>query len=159
MNSMKTQKGVKALAIRTLTELEKEMDEHSEKFNKELKNIRSPVKVKKIYIITEMNNTLEGINSSQIEEHISDPEDRIMEITQWEKQKEKQNFNNENSLRDFLDNTKCTSICITEVPQGEVKEKTAENVFDKLTAENFPNLKNKTDIQTMIHTGFQTKMN
>ena len=47
MNSMKTQKGVKALAIRTLTELEKEMDEHSEKFNKELKNIRSPVKVKK----------------------------------------------------------------------------------------------------------------
>jgi len=106
-----------------------------------------------------MNNTLEGINSSQIEEHISDLEDRIMEITQWEQQKGKQNFNNENSLRDFLDNTKCTNICITEVPEGEDKEKTAENVFDKLMAENFPNLKKETDIQTMIHTGFQTKMN
>ena len=37
-----------------------------------------------------MNNTLEGINSSQIEEHISDLEDRIIEITQSELQKEKQ---------------------------------------------------------------------
>ena len=135
------------------------MDEHSEKFSKELKNIQSPVSKKNIYIITEMNNTLEGINSSQIEEHISDLEDRIMEITQWEQQKGKQNFNNENSLRDFLHNTKCTNICITEVPEGEDKEKTAENVFDKLMAENFPNLKKETDIQTMIHIGFQTKMN
>ena len=57
------------------------------------------------------------------------------------------------------DNIKQTNICITEVPEGEDKEKTAENVFDKLMAENFPNLKKETDIQTMIHTGFQTKMN
>ena len=39
-----------------------------------------------------MNTTPEGINSSQIEEHISDLEDRIMEITQWEQQKGKQNL-------------------------------------------------------------------
>ena len=31
-----------------------------------------------------MNDTLEGINSSQTEEHISALEDRIMEITQSE---------------------------------------------------------------------------
>ena len=103
-----------------------------------------------------MNTTQEGINSNQIEEHISDLEDRIMEITQWEQQKGKQNFNNENSLRDFLDNTKCSNICITEVPE-EDREKTAENVLNKLMARNFPNLKKETYIQNMMHRGFQTK--
>ena len=71
--------------------------------------------------------------------------------------KRKTKFNNENSLRDFLDNTKCSNICITEVPEGEDREKTAENVFDKLMARNFPNLKKETYIQTMMHRGFQTK--
>ena len=42
--------------------------------------------------ITEMKNTLEEINSrlGYTEEHISDLEDRIIEITQSELQKEKQ---------------------------------------------------------------------
>ena len=41
-----------------------------------------------------MKNTLEEIKSryGDIQEHISDLEDRIMEITQSEHQKEKQNF-------------------------------------------------------------------
>ena len=42
-------------------------------------------------IVIEMKNTLEGVNSrlGKTEECISDPEDRIMEITQSEQQKEK----------------------------------------------------------------------
>ena len=61
-------------------------------------------------IIAEMKNTLEGINSrlNDTEEHTSDVQDSVMEITQLEQQKEKQIFKNENSLRDLWDNFKCT---------------------------------------------------
>ena len=59
----KHKKEFKALAIRTLTELEKGMDEHSEKFNKELKNIRSLVRIKKyIYIYNNWNEQHTGRN-------------------------------------------------------------------------------------------------
>ena len=48
-----------------------------------------------------MKNT-EGINRLVVtEKHISNLENRIMEITQLEQQKEKQILKNENSLRDL----------------------------------------------------------
>ena len=70
--------------------------------------------------ITEIKNTLEGMNSWIIdtEEGISDLEDRIMEITQWEQQKEKQIFKSENTLRDLWNNIKCTNVQIIGVPEG-----------------------------------------
>ena len=55
----------------------------------------------------------DGVNSRLGDtEHVSDLEDRIREITQSEQQKEKQIVKNENSLRDFCDNVKCTNIHI-----------------------------------------------
>ena len=68
-----------------------------------------------------MKNMLERINSrlGDIEECISDLEDRRMETTQSEQQKEKQIFKNENSLRDFWNNIKHTNINIIGVPEGE----------------------------------------
>ena len=59
-----------------------------------------------------MRNTLRGIKSKigDTEECISILEDRIVEITKSEQKKEKQILNNENSLRDFWDNIKCTNI-------------------------------------------------
>ena len=46
---------------------------------------------------------LEGINSrlGDIEKHISDMEDKIMEIAQWKQQKGKQILETEASLRDL----------------------------------------------------------
>ena len=52
-------------------------------------------------------------------ERIHDLEDRIMEITQSEQQKEKQIFKNENSLKHLRDNNKHTNICIIGAPEGE----------------------------------------
>ena len=72
-----------------------------------------------------MKNTLEGINSrltGHTEGGISDLEDRIMEITQSEQQKEKQILKNENSLRDIWDNIKCTNLHIIGVPEGEERK-------------------------------------
>ena len=57
---------------------------------------------------TEMNNTLEGINSSiaEAEEWINDLEDRMMEITGAEQIIEKRMQRNEDSLRDLWNNIK-----------------------------------------------------
>ena len=82
-------KELKVLGIRMLAELGKRIDEHSENFNKEVEDINEPIRTEE-YNNWNEKNTLEGIISrlSNTEEHISDLEDRIMEITQIENQKE-----------------------------------------------------------------------
>ena len=58
--------------------------------------------------ITEVENTLEGINSriTEAEEWISELEDRMVKITAAEQNKQKRMKRNEDSLRDLWDNTK-----------------------------------------------------
>ena len=62
--------------------------------------------------ITEMKNTLEGINGriTEAEEWISDLEDKIVEISNAEQNKEKRMKRIEDSLRDLWDNIKSTNI-------------------------------------------------
>ena len=57
-------------------------------------------------------NTLDGINSriTEAEERISDLEDKMVEITTAEQDKEKRLKRTEDSLRDLWDNIKCTNI-------------------------------------------------
>ena len=71
--------------------------------------------------ITEMKNTLEGINSriTEAEEWISDLEHRTVEFTATEQDKEKRMKRNEDSLRDLWDNIKRTNIRVI----GSQKEK------------------------------------
>ena len=77
------------------------MEKIQETFNKELEELKSKQ--------TMMNNTineihsLEGINSRimEEEERISDLEDKIVEITTAEQNKEKRMKRNEDSLRDL----------------------------------------------------------
>ena len=66
-----------------------------------------------------MKNTLEGMNSriTEAEEWISDLEDRIVEFTAAEQNKEKGMKRNEDSIRDIWDNIKCTNIHIIGVPE------------------------------------------
>ena len=92
--------------------------------------------------ITEMKNTPEGIDSriTEGEEWISDLEDRMVEITAAEQNKEKRMKRNEDSLRDFWNNIKCTNIRIVGVPEGEEREKGPEKIFEEIIVENFPNL-------------------
>ena len=56
--------------------------------------------------ITEMKNTLEGINSriTEAEEQINELEGRMVEITSAEQNKEKRMKRNENCLRDLCEN-------------------------------------------------------
>ena len=81
------------------------------------------------HTITEMKNTREGINSrvTEAEEQITDLEDRMVEFTAMEQNKEKRMKRKEDSLRDVWDNIKCTTICIIGVPEEE-RERTRENI-------------------------------
>ena len=89
-----------------------------------------------------MKNTLEGINSriTEAEERISDLEDRMVEITAAEQNKEKRMKRNEDSLRDLWDKIKCNNIHIIGVPEGEEREKGPEKIFEEIIVENFPNM-------------------
>ena len=75
--------------------------------------------------ITEMKNTLEGINSriTEAEERISDLEDRMVGFTAAEQNKEKRMKRNEDSQRDLWDNIKRNNIRIIEVPEREERER------------------------------------
>ena len=90
----------------------------------------------------EIKNSLEGINSriTEAEERISDLEDKIMEITSAEQNKEKRMKRIEDSLRDLWDNMKCTNIQIIGVPEEEEKRKWSEKIFEEIIVENFPNM-------------------
>ena len=80
--------------------------------------------------ITEMKTTLEGINSgiTKAEERISDLEERMVEFTAAEQNKEKGMKRNEDSLRDLWDNIKRNNIHIIGVAEGEERERTQKNI-------------------------------
>ena len=92
--------------------------------------------------ITEIKNSLEAANSriQEAEERISEVEDRVVEIMDAEQKREKRLKTNEESLRELWDNVKHTNIHIIGMPEGEVKEKGTEKIFQKTIAKNFPNI-------------------
>ena len=91
-------------------------------------------------VITEMKNTLEGIDNriTEAEERISELENKIVEIIAEEQNKERMKTIEDN-LRDFWDNTKCTNIRIIGVPEEEEK-KEPEKTLEEIIVENFPNM-------------------
>ena len=92
--------------------------------------------------ITEMKTTIEGINSriTEAEERISNLEDRMMEFTAVEQNKEKRMKRNEDSLRHLWDNIKHNNLHIIGVPEGEEREKGPEKIFEEIIVKNFPNM-------------------
>ena len=92
--------------------------------------------------ITEIKNSLEGINSriTEAEEWISELEDKMVEITAREQNKEKRMKRIEYSLRELRDNIKCTNIQIIGVPEEGEKKKGSEKIFEEIIVENFPHM-------------------
>ena len=100
--------------------------------------------------ITEMKNTLEGINSRihKAGEWVSELEDRLVEIIVIEHNKAKRIKRNEDSLRDLWDNIKLNNnIHILGVPEGEFREKGPEKIFEETIDKNFCNMGKETFIQ------------
>ena len=64
----------------------------------------------------------------------------MVEFTAAEQNKEKRMKRNEDRLRDLWDNIKRNNIHIIGVQEGEEREKGAENIFEEIIVENFPNM-------------------
>ena len=112
-----------------------------EMFNKDLEQIKkSQLKINNA--IYEIKNTLEGTMSriTEAEDWIYEVEDKMVEINEAERKKEKRIKSNEDNLRDLWDNVKCPNIRIIGVPEEEDKKKGHEKILEDIIAENFPKL-------------------
>ena len=91
--------------------LGKRMEKIQEMFNKDLEEQKGKQTMMN-NTINEIKNSLEGISSrkTEAEEWISDLEDKILEITTAEQNKQKRMKRIENNLRDLWDNIKCINI-------------------------------------------------
>ena len=81
---------------------------------------------------------------NNVEEWISDVEDRIMEITQTGQRTEnkmKKKKKHESNIRYPWDIIKESNLCIIGILEGEEKEKGIENIFEEIITGIFPNLK------------------
>ena len=67
-------------------------------------------------------------------------EDRMVEINEAERKKEKRIKRNEDNLRDLWDNVKCPNIWIIGVPEEEDKKKGHEKILEEIIVENFPKI-------------------
>ena len=87
-----------------INSLETRIEKMQEMFNKDLEEI---IKSQTIMnnAINEIKNTLEGTNS-----RITEAEDRMVEINEAERKKEKRFKRNEDNLRDLWDNVQCNNI-------------------------------------------------
>ena len=92
--------------------------------------------------INEIKNTLEGTNSriTEAEDSIPEVEDRMVEINESERKKEKRIKRNEDNLRDLQDNSKRPNIRIIGVPEEEDKKKDHEKILEEIIVENFPKM-------------------
>ena len=124
--------------------MEAKIDKMQEMFNKDLEELKNK-QTDMNNTITEMKNTLEGINSriTKAEEWKSELEDRMVEFTAAEHNKEKRMKRNEDRLKDLWDNMKHNNIRIIGVPEGEEREKGPEKIFEEIIVENFPNMGKK----------------
>jgi len=112
-----------------------------ERFNKDLEEIKES-QCKMNNAINEIKNTLEATNSriTEAEYRISELEDRMVEINESERIKEKWIKRNEDNLRDLQDNIKCYNIRIIGVPEEEDKKKDHEKILEEIIVENFPKM-------------------
>ena len=114
-----------------------------ESISKELEELKNK-HIKTNDTITEIKNTLEGINSriSETEEWISELEDKMVEITSEKQSKVKGMKRAED--REICNHIKCIKFRIRGVPEEEEKKKGHEKIFEEIILENVPNMEKET---------------
>ena len=121
------------MIVKKIQNLGNRMEKIQGMFNKDTEELKSKQTVME-NTINEIKNSLQGINSriTEAEEHISDLEEKIVEITTAEQNKEKRMKRIEDSLRDYWDNIKHTNIRIIGVTEEERKRKGLRKYLKRL---------------------------
>ena len=137
-----SEKEFRIMIEKTIKNFENKMEKMQKWINKELEELKNKHKNN---TVTEIKNTLEGINSriAEAEEWISELEDKMVEITSEGQNKVKRMKRIEDSLRDLWDNIKCTNIRIIGVPEEKEKKKGYEKFFEEIIVETFLNMEKK----------------
>ena len=84
---------------------------------------------------------------NEVEEQVSDMEDKLMAKTETEENRDKQLKDHEDRLREISDSLRKKNLCLIGVPEGAKRDRGSEYVFEQIIAENFPNLGRETGIQ------------
>ena len=127
------EKEFRVMIVKMIHNLGNRMEKIQETFNKNLEELKGK-KTMMNNTINAVKNSFKGIKSriTEAEEQISDLEDKIVEISTAEQNKEKRMKRIEDSLRDLWDNIKRTNIQIIGVPEEEEKKKGTEKIFQEL---------------------------
>ena len=84
---------------------------------------------------------------NEVEERMSDIEDKLMAKRETEEKRDKQLKNHEDRLREINDSLRKKNLRLIRVPEGTERARGPEYVFQQIIAENFPNLGRETGIQ------------
>jgi len=124
------EKEFRIMTIKMIKNLENKMEKAQQSINKDIKELKKK-HTETNTTITEIKNTLEGINCkiSEAEEQISELEDKMVEITSEEQNKVKRMKRTKDSLSDPWNSIKWTNIQIIGVPEEEEKKKGYEKIL------------------------------
>ena len=103
------EKEFKIMTVKMIKNPENRMEKRQESINEDLEELNKHTETN---TITEIKNTLEGINCriSEAEQQISELEDKMVKITSEEQNTVKRMKTTEDSLRDLWENIKHTNI-------------------------------------------------
>ena len=86
-------------------------------------------------------------------------EDRMVEINESDRKKEKRMKRNKDNLRALQDSVKCPNTQIIGVPEEEDKKKDHENILEEVIVENFPKIGKEIIIQVQETQRVPNKIN
>ena len=84
---------------------------------------------------------------NEVEERVSDIEDKLIAKRETEEKRDKQLKDHEDRLREINDSLRKKNLRLIGVPEGAKRDRGPEYVFEQIIAENFPNLGRETCIQ------------
>ena len=145
------EKEFKVMTVKMIQNLGKRIEKIQETCNKDLEELKGKQTMMN-NTLNEIKNYLQGISRriTEAEKRISALEDKILEITTAEQNKEKRMKRIEDSLRDLWD-IKNTNIRTIGVPEEEKKKKGTEKIFEEIIGENFPNMGKEIVIKSRKH--------
>ena len=84
---------------------------------------------------------------NEVEERLSDIEDKLMAKRETEEKRDRQLKDHEDRLREMNDGLRKKILRLIGVPEGAERARGPKYVFEQIIAENYPNLGRETGIQ------------